>query len=60
MNKKINYRGILERIEELKSDELNSWESDCINNLLYKWTGEYTDRQKEVISNLNKKYIRGK
>ena len=54
----MNYKGIVNRIVDLKSDELNDREVDFLDKLLFDDRFEtLSDRQKKKIIEINRKYI---
>lgn len=55
-NMKCDFRNILQNIIDLKSDELNDWESDFVNSLFVQ-SWPLTDKQKDIILKLNRKYL---
>jgi hypothetical protein len=53
-----NYKGIVERIVDLHSDKLNTWECDFINSVY--GLSDYnllSDRQKSKIVEIHRKYV---
>jgi len=51
-----DFDAIIERIINLKSDELNEWESDFMNSV-YTQDYELTENQKNKILQIHRKYI---
>lgn len=56
MNSELDYKSILIRLWKYYGGNMNDWENEFVDNLVdYKY--EFSDRQKEIILKLNRKYI---
>jgi len=51
---KIKHKQIVEKLSEISS-RFSDWELEFIS-VCYNWSGEYTDKQKEIILRINNKY----
>ena len=50
-----NYLSIVESLWKLYGDKMTDWENGFIDNMM-SWKGEFTERQKEIILDINRKY----
>lgn len=50
-----NYQSIVNSLWRFFGDKMSDWENGFIDNLI-SWKGEFTERQKEIILNINRKY----
>jgi len=50
-----NYGSIVNSLWKLYGERMTDWESGFIDDMM-NWKGEFTDRQKETILSINRKY----
>lgn len=50
-----NYQAIVESLWKLYGDKMTDWENGFIDNMM-SWKSDYTEKQKEIILDINRKY----